>query len=134
MANRSNYRGFYKVNESGYSLTSATFYNPDTNEKFTKIVWDNDDDRLLYDKELQILRFLPINEEIKKMYLHSIGILQVGDVIEVYKGRKVPKGTVAKITDIKPYYDRYGRNQCDYAYLDNGMKTNIENCKLYIAL
>ena len=50
-----------------------------------------------------------------------------GDEVKVVKGRKVPVGTIANVKEIRPYYDRYHRWVCDYAYLDNGMKTNVNN-------
>ena len=122
--------GFYKVAEGGGGVTTCVFYNPETEESISKIVWDIDDIRLDNDSELQPYRYEPIDVNIKKQYLHKKGIIQVGDTVEVYKGRKVPKGTIATIIDIRPYYDNYHRWQADYVYFDNGMKTNKDNCKL----
>jgi hypothetical protein len=36
---------FFKVNEVGFSVTDATFFNPVTGESFSKIVWDIDNHR-----------------------------------------------------------------------------------------
>ena len=124
------HKGFYKVAEDNGGVCVGTFYNPTTKEVFTKITWDIDRPYINDDEEIEILRYLLINKDMRYKWLHEQGIVQLGDIIEVYKGRKVPKGTIAKVTDIKPYYDCYRRWQCDYAYLDNGMKTNINNCKL----
>ena len=82
------------------------------------------------DEEIEILRYLPINREVRSAWLHYNGIIQVNDVVEVVKGRKVPIGTIAKVIDKKPYKDRYGRTQAIYLYFDNGMKTNENNCVL----
>jgi hypothetical protein len=124
------YNGFYKVSESNGGVCVGTFYNPTTKESFTKITWDIDDVRLEGDEYIQILRFLPIDKDVRWLYLHEKGVIQEKDKVEVIKGRKVSIGTIAIVTLIKPYYDKFRRWQCDYAYLDNGMKTNVDNCKL----
>jgi hypothetical protein len=124
------YNGFYKVAENNGGVCVGTFYNPDTQESFTKITWDIDDIRLDQDEEVQIYRYMPINKDVRRLWLHRAGVIQEGDQIKVVKGRKVPIGTVATVKEIKPFYDRYRRWQADYLYLDNGMKTNINNCVL----
>ena len=63
-----NYKGFYKVACSGFGVESCTFFNPETGEHFTKIVWDIDNDRLLDDDTLQVLRFLPIDDNNRKIW------------------------------------------------------------------
>lgn len=120
--------GFYKVAQDGGVYITATFYNPDTKEEKTMCVRDydyadgsRDNDELYY---------MPINETAKKAWLHNRGIIQVGDTIEVVKGRKVKVGTIAKVVDLRPYKDAYGRTVADYVYLDTGERTNITNCKL----
>lgn len=125
-----NYNGFYKVSVDGFSLTNAIFFNPTTQESFSKIIWDIDNDRLLDDDVLQILRFLPIDDGVRKIWLRKNGVISVGDTVEVFKGRKVKIGTVAVVTDIKPWRDSYGRIQTTYAYLSTGERTSITNCKL----
>jgi len=44
----------------------------------------------------------------------------------------VPKGTIATVKSIRPYYDRYGRWIADYAYFTDGQRTNLENCRLLL--
>ena len=122
------YKGFYKVAENNGGVCVGTFYNPDTKEVFTKITWDIDRPYINDDEEIEILRYLPIDEKMRWQWLHESGVIQKGDQIKVVKGRKVPIGTVATVKEIKPFYDRYRRWQADYLYLDNGMKTNINNC------
>jgi hypothetical protein len=124
------YNGFYKVNEDNGGVCIGTFYNPATKESFTKITWDIDNIRLEDDDYIQTLRYLPLNKDARKEWLYNNGIIQEGDKVEVVKGRKVPLGIKATVTMIKPYYDCHHRWQCDYVYLDNGMKTNINNCKI----
>ncbi len=121
-------KGFYKVGQSGSCYVSATFYNPETKETKTCCVRDydyadcsRDDDDLYY---------MEINEEVRKQFMHDNGYILIGDTVKVVKGRKVPIGTVAKVTDERIYKDRYGRIRTLYVYLDNGMKTNINNCEL----
>ena len=120
--------GFYKVAHNGGCYVTATFYNPTTNESLSLCVRDYD--YMDGSRDNDELYFMEINEGVRKQWLHSKGIILVGDVVEVIKGSKVPIGTVAKVTDKKPYKDKYGRVQATYIYLDNGMKTNIDNCKL----
>ena len=73
---------------------------------------------------------MPINEEVRRVYLHDNGIILTGDTVKVVKGRKVPIGTIAKVVSLTEYKDRYGRVQCIYANLDNGQRTNVDNCAL----
>ena len=124
------YKGFYKVSEEGYGVAMGTFYNPETKEVFTRITWDIDRPYINDDEEIEILRYLPLDEHIRYQWRHENGIIQKNDIVKVIKGRKVKIGTIAKVLDIKPYYDCYKRWCCDYAYLDNGEKTNIDNLKL----
>lgn len=124
------YKGFYKVNIDNGGVCVDTFFNPETKESFSKITWDIDRPYINDNEETEILRFLPLNKDVRKEWLTFNGVIQIGDTIEVFKGRKIPKGTIAKVVNIKPFYDCYHRWQCDYAYLDNGQKTNISNCKL----
>ena len=125
-----NYKGFYKVNEDNGGVCVGTFWNPETKESFSKITWDIDRPYISDDEEIEILRYLPINKEVRSAWLHYNGIIQINDVVEVVKGRKVPIGTIAKVIDKKPYKDIYGRTQAIYLYFDNGMKTNENNCVL----
>ena len=120
--------GYRKVNQKGASFIVATFFNPDTGDTITETVRDYDyDDRRNDNDELY---YMPIDKEARILWLHHNGQIMANDTIEVVKGRKVKIGTVARVTAIKPVYDRYGRWVADYAYLDNGQRTNIANCKL----
>lgn len=118
--------GFFKVKQEGGTYVVATFFNPETKESFTKCVRDydysdcsRDDDELYY---------MEINEAARRAWLRHNGVIQIGDAVKVVKGRKVPVGTVAIVSDITKWRDQYGRVQTIYAVLDNGMKTNIDNC------
>lgn len=123
-----NLNGFYKVAQDGGTYVVATFYNPVTNECITKCVRDYDYADCSRDNDE--LYYMDIDNEARTKWLHSKGVILVGDVVEVVKGRKIPVGTVARVTDKKPYKDRYGRTQAIYLYFDNGMRTNEDNCKL----
>lgn len=92
-----NYKGFYKVGVNGGGVEVGTFFNPETKEYFSKITWDIENDRLLEDEEIQVLRFLPINEEAVIAWKHFKGDFVVGDMVEVIKGRKIPKGTKLEV-------------------------------------
>lgn len=120
--------GFFKVCQSGGSYVVATFFNPETCEEITKCVRDydyadcsRDDDELYY---------MPIDQAARRAYFRHCGYIQEGDLVRVVKGRKVPIGTEAVVTEIRHWRDAYGRIQTVYAYLDNGMRTSIDNCIL----
>lgn len=120
--------GYYKVNETGGTYVVATFFNPETGHEFSKCVRDYDysdgsrDDDELYN--------MPIDEEARAEWQHRHGVIFEGDTVMVFKGRKVPVGTVATVVRTRSVYDRYGRYVCRYADLDNGMSTNTDNCIL----
>ena len=120
--------GFYKVAESGGTYVTGLFFNPVTKEVRSEVLRDYDYSDGSRDND--DLYYMEINESVRVEYQHHIGIILAGDVVEVIKGRKVPIGTVATVVEIKPFKDQYGRHQADYAYLSNGMKTNVNNCKL----
>ena len=120
--------GFYKVGQYGGSYITATFFNPETKEHYSKCVRDYDyADKSRDDDELY---YMDIDTEAEKAWKHFNGEILVGDVVEVIHGRKVPVGTIATVKDKKAYYDKYHRWVADYLYFDNGMKTNEKNCVL----
>ena len=86
-----NYKGFFKVNENNGGVNVCTFFNPETKEEFSKIVWDIDNDRLLEDDEIQILRYLTIDNDAVIAWKHFNNAFVVGDNVEV------PKGTILKV-------------------------------------
>lgn len=120
--------GFYKVAEDGYSFISDIFYNPLTRESHIINVRDYDySDR---SRDIDELYYMDINEEVRKVYLHvEMDAILVGDTVKVIKGCKLPIGTIGIVREIKPYYDKYHRWVCDYVYFENGLRTNIGNCK-----
>lgn len=121
-------KGFYKVFQSGGSYVTATFFNPETKEEYSKCVRDYDyadcsrDDDEGYNAE--------INEEARKAWKHHNGVICEGDKVKVVKGKKIPLGTIATVKSIYPYYDCYHRWIADYVYFVEGGKTNINNCVL----
>lgn len=119
---------FKKVSQSGGIFITATFYNPTTGEEFTTCVRDYDYADGSRDND--DLYYMPIDENALSLWKHKRGEILINDTIEIYKGRKYPHGTIARVKDIKPFYDRYNRFICNYLYLDNGMKVNADNCKL----
>lgn len=127
-----NYNGFYKVAEDNGGVCVGYFFNPNTMEFFSKKIWDIDDDRLLENDYIQTLRYLPINETIRKMWKHHNGEILIGDTARVVKGRKMPIGYIGVVEKIKPFYDRYGRWKCNYIYFADGQRTNYDNCELYL--
>lgn len=125
-----NMEGFYKVNQNGTSIITVDFYNPETGEERHCVVRDYD----YYDgsRDCDELYNMEINQDVRIMWLRKHGVICPGDTVMVIKGRKVPVGTIAKVTFRKPYFDKYRRWVCDYLYFDNGMKTNVDNCILIV--
>ena len=58
---------------------------------------------------------------------HSI-YAKIGDTIEVYKGRKYPKGTQFKVKGETTWRDMYGRVKAYYWITECGKKVNKFNC------
>lgn len=121
-------KGFYKIAQSGGSYVVATFYNLDTKEVKTNGVRDydysdcsRDDDELYY---------MPINEDVKRVYLHDNGCILVGDMAKVVKGRTIEHGYIGKVVNRREYTDKYGRWLADYIYFEDGRKINVANCIL----
>jgi len=119
---------FKKVNEQGGTFIVATFFNVKTKEVISGCVRDYDYQDCRHD--IDELYNMPIDFEAKKEYLHMLGIIQVGDKIQVFKGRKVPVGTIGKVVNIRKIKDFYKRTVATYVDLDNKYSTNIDNCKL----
>lgn len=131
-----NLEGFYRVKTGLGGLRYDTFFNPETRETKQVCIADYDDFR----NDKYDLGDLPLAErafpEVHAAFIaeirrrgHLNGGIYEGDLIEVFKGRKVPIGTVARVVKFSEWKDRYGRTQTTYAHLDNGMKTNIANCR-----
>lgn len=120
--------GFFKVNQTGGSYVVALFFNPTTKETYTKRVRDYDyDDCRNDDDELYCM---PIDEAVAEIYRKHIGIVAVGDTVEVIKGRKIPHGTIGKVVRVYDWKDCYGRVQSTYAVFEDGSKTSVYNCRI----
>lgn len=119
---------FYKVEQSGGTFVTGTFFNPVTKEEKREVLRDYDYADCSRDNDE--LYFLPIDKEVQKVWMHHHGQIVAGDTVEVVKGRKLPIGYKGIVKEIKPFRDKYGRTQCHYAYFTDGSKTNIDNCKL----
>ena len=53
-----------------------------------------------------------------------------GDVVQVIKGRKYPKGLEFTVTGRSEYKDRFGRIQTQYLLGEDGVKVSVANCKV----
>ena len=80
---------FYKIGQSGGTYVVAYFFNPVTKEYKSECVRDYDYSDGSRDND-ELYR-MEINEEAKREWLHFSGIPCIGDTVEVYKGRKIPK-------------------------------------------
>ena len=119
---------FYKISHSGGTYVTGLFYNPITKETKSELLRDYDYSDGSRDNEE--LYWMPIDEEALKIYRRDKGIISIGDLVEVVKGRTIKHGYTNVVVDIKEYKDRYGRWLADYAYFGDGKKVNIDNCKL----
>jgi len=119
---------FYKVNQTGGSYVVALFVNPVTWESYTVCVRDYDYSDCSRDNDE--LYYTPIDNEAANAWRKHIGIVEAGDTVKVVKGRKVPLGTVAKVTRVYDYKDRYGRAVATYAVFEDGRKTSVYNCEI----
>ena len=119
---------FKKVDEICGSLVIAIFWNPETGEEKHETVRDYDYFDLSRDNdELYNMR---IDQDARIQWLHSRGVILEGDTVEIFKGRKFPKGTIKKVRKIYPFKDKYRRWIADYAYFEDGTKCNVANCRL----
>lgn len=120
--------GFYKISHNSGCFVTGDFYNPETKELITEKLRDYDYSDCSRDNDE--LYYMEVNKEARRQYFRDNGVIQEDDTVKVIKGRKVPIGTIAKVKEVKPVYDRYRRWVADYVYLDNGMRTNVNNCML----
>ena len=118
--------GYRKIAQTHGAVAQATFYNPDTEDLFTLIVDDVDD----CGKFKPELYRMPVDGNARKIWRKRAGIIEVGDTVEVFKGRKIPRGTVAVVTREYDWCDCYGRVRAHYVVFEDGRKTNVENCRL----
>lgn len=118
--------GYGKIGQDYGDVIVATFYNPNTEDLKSVIVFDID--RPYMDKPE--LSHMSIDDALLRVYNRKRGIIQEGDTVVVYKGRKIPVGTVAVVKELRPWHDRYGHWKCTYAVFTDGRKTNVENCRL----
>ena len=125
-------QGFYKVGENGGTFVTGRFFNPVTLEAGTKRLRDYDYSDGSRDNDS--LYYMPINHEVEKIFAHLRGWVFKGDLVEVFKGRKVPTGTTGTITGFRYWKDCYGRIQTTYALIHTStgedVKTSVTNCRL----
>ena len=131
--------GFYKIGEdvSG-SLVSVIMFNPDTCETERFVVEDYEYQYLdgpffaktlsvMTEEEMYQLRCAPIDEWARREWCKYENHVEEGCVVEVFKGRKVPIGTVGEVVAIEAIYDNYGRQVGTRAVLADGQKTSVDN-------
>lgn len=128
---------FYKVNQEGGSYVVGLFVNPITWETKRETLRDYDYDDGRNDNDE--LYYMPIDEEVKEAYRKHLALTSgddggwfaaPGDVVEVFKGRKIPVGTVAKVARLWEYKNSYGRLLTRYAVFEDGRKTSVDNIRV----
>ena len=129
--------GYSKIKVSGGSLSTHYFYNAETKETIHIITDDKEygyreglTSQEFTWEELDLIEKMEIDQETLKIYNYDNNIICEGQIVEVVKGRKIPKGYIGEIKKIYPYMDKYGRVQNYIAYFKDGNKTNIDNLKI----
>lgn len=132
------------------TITYGFFYNPDT--KNAVVYWETDWDReglegfdnplvssiyggdypldVYEDYRVQCKIALDKENEKRRQRRFELGIIEIGDTVQVVKGRKVPIGTIGIVKEFSKFYDKYGRWVSTYAIFTDGTKTNRRNLKL----
>ena len=120
---------FYKVNERGGSYVTATFFNPITKESFERVVYDYDDVRV--EMDAGVLYSMSIDDEVRSMWLHHRGIIQVGDLVQINRGRKF-KGEQKRVKKEFTFIvdGTYGHGDVEYLVFEDGTKVAKHNCDL----
>ena len=124
-------QGYYKVNEYGNSYVTATFFNPITKEHYNVTIYDYDDDRVrIFAGEHYDVQ---INQDVRKAWLHFVGVIQIGDLVQINRGRKF-KGEQKRVARTFTYHidGMYSRSYSEVEYLvfEDGTKVAEHNCEL----
>lgn len=121
-------KGMRKVDHRGGTFVTALFFDPTTGEYFDTCVRDYDYSDCSRDNDA--LYYMPIDEKVRHIWLKANGVISVGDYVEVYKGRKLPKGYKGTVKSFYDWRDNYGRIQTRYVVFANGDRTSVTNCRL----
>lgn len=121
------YLGFSRVATRGYSYCTATFFNPFTLEVFEATTYDADD----YRNENHDVDCIGYCDEAIRLYEHYKGIIKVGDLVLIAKGRKF-KGETKRVVKEFTYVveGTYGHGDVEYLVFDDGTKVAKHNCEL----
>ena len=116
---------FYRVSNTGGSYDVATFFNPITKEEFSRCIYDYDDVRV--QQEEAEYREIPFSEKVRRIWLHHKGIIQVGDLVKINRGRKF-KGKQKRV--VKKLVYKYVWGDVIYLVFEDGTKVAQDNCDL----
>lgn len=120
---------FYRVSSTGGSYDVATFFNPITKEEFSRCIYDYDDVRV--EQAEAEYREIPFSEKVRRIWLHHKGIIQVGDLVKINRGRKF-KGEQKRVVKEFVYKvnGTYGWGDVTYLVFEDGTKVAKYNCDL----
>lgn len=122
-------RNFFAVDSTGYSYVTTIAFNPLTLEVKSGVTYDYDDAR----NENEAFKRLHRNEKVTKLYKHFKGMIQVGDLVQINRGRKFKGETKRVVKEFTYQIDgMYGRSYGDVEYLvfEDGTKVAKHNCDL----
>lgn len=124
-----NLKGFCEVGSRGYSYVTTIAFNPFTLEVKSGVTYDYDDPR----NENEEFKNLYRDERVTRLYNHFKGVIQVGDLVVINRGRKFKGETKRVVKEFVYKIDgMYGRSYGDVEYLvfDDGTKVAKHNCDL----
>lgn len=124
---KNKYYGYFKVASTGYSYVTTIVFNPFTLEVKSGVTYDADDPR----NENEELANVRSWDDATKLYNHYKGIIQVGDLVAINRGRKYKGETKRVVKEFTYKIDgTYGHGDIDYLVFEDGTKVAKHNCDL----
>lgn len=82
-----NFENYYIVKREGLTYTFITIFNPITFNIIEEMVWNSDDTYYDNNERAIVIRNLPEDENVTKLYNHLKGKIQIGDKVKIITGR-----------------------------------------------
>lgn len=122
--------GFVLAHVDLGGVTVATMWNPLTDESFTFIADDIDRPATEFPyRGVTGWKRFGGSVEVEAMWNRKHGIVSVGDVVEVYKGRKFPKGMRATVASFWTWHGNYGKT-AEYVVTTDGDRIPMGNVRI----
>lgn len=122
-----NLDNYFIVNTRGFSCTWTTIFNIVTHDIQTHMTWDIDNE-WVENANIDIISLPNAPKEVKDLYEHLMGVIKVGDLVQIVSGRKF-KGEFKRVSKMFEYrINKY--YSVPYLVFEDGTKVNEFNCKL----